>query len=356
MEKTQTSLFNYKLPPKAIAQRPRYKRGQSNLLILHKDSENIEYKKYFDVVNYINPNDIVILNNTKVIYARLFATPNGKTTKVEVLLLNPLPNPQNISSKTWEVLIGGARKVKNTHQLNFNQHLHAKFINKTEKQTYILRFNTPPINLLNIYGHTPLPKYIKRKDEEIDKSRYQTVFAKIKGSVAAPTASLNLTKQIIREIEKKGAKIVYITLYVGWGTFAPIKTKYIEDFHIHTEFVEIPTISANTIQAQIEKRKQEPNFNGKIIAFGTTVVRALEGVYHSNQCIKPYQGLVDIYIYPPFNFKVIDKLITNFHTNKSSLITLVSAFAGREKILNAYHEALNHDYEFLSYGDSMIIL
>lgn len=317
-------------------------------MVLHRSPFRLEHRKYSNVVDYINEGDVVVLNDTKVIKARLFGNPKGKSSRVEILLLSPLSHMYNLVDLEWEVLIGNAGKLKNVDLVELLPDLTATVLQKTKHNTFKIRFSRSIEPELDKIGHVPLPRYIKRVDTESDETRYQTVFATVKGSVAAPTASLNLTKDILKKIKDKGAKIVYVTLYVGWGTFAPIKTEFVEDFKIHKE---LATISRNTFD--VIKTAQERG--GKIIAFGTTVTRVLEGVHQKFGELKEYSGELDIFIYPPFEFKVVDKLVTNFHAPGTTVLLMAAAFAGRKNLFKAYKEALAKDYEFLSYGDSMFI-
>lgn len=347
---TPTELYNYDLTKERIAQYPPKIRGTTNLMIVNKENKKIEHKKYFNIVDYIKKGDLVVLNDTRIIPARLFGQlDNGKN--IEILLLNPTPNPQDIHSTKWTALLGKYKKnYSSTVHINPKMHIKIKTFNTDG--TYEIEFNTDPYNIVHKEGHVPLPKYIKRDDEKDDAIRYQTVFSRVEGSVASPTASINLTKKLISKIEEK-AQIVYITLYVSWGTFSPIRTKYIENHKIHTEFIQISKDTAQTINSFIESRKTNPERN--LIAFGTTVCRTLESVYKQFGKIVEYSGETDLYIYPPFEFKTINSLVTNFHAPNSSLLTLVSAFMGYELMQKSYRIALDKKYNFLSYGDSMLI-
>lgn len=350
--KTPTEKYNYVLPKERIAQFPPKVRGSTNLMVINRAENTIAHKKYYNVVDYINDGDLVVLNNTRVIPARLFGTlDNGK--QIEVLLLNPIPNTQNIHSKEWSTLLGGYKHKRDSKSnVHINNNTIVKILKQNADGTYDISFNIDPYEIVHNYGHTPLPKYIVRDDTPEDAERYQTVFSEIEGSVASPTASINLTDEIIKQISKK-AQIVYVTLYVSWGTFSPIRTEVIEDHQIHTEFIEIIEDSAKIINEFIDNKKK--NHTNKLIAFGTTVCRTLESVYLKYNEIRSYKGTTDLYIYPPFKFNVIDSLVTNFHTPKSSLLTLVSAFMGYDLMTQAYKTAIESKYNFLSYGDSMYI-
>ena len=337
------SEFKYNLPQELIAKYPPKERGTSNLLVLDKRSGEITHKKYFNIPEYINEGDIVVLNETKVLSSRtFFLTPKNK--KVEVLFL------ENIGNDMWFVLVGRAKDVEISDILKNEDGGEVKIVAKERKDNgFIIDFIESSSNVLfEKYGHTPLPPYMKREDEESDKQRYNTVFSKIQGAVAAPTASLNLTDAILKRIEEKGAKIVKIELRVGWGTFAPIREENIEDHLIHKEYIDISEESAKVIN----------ECRGKIWAFGTTVVRTLESVAYlenGKYQVKEYSGDTQLYIYPGYEWKIIDNLVTNFHMPDSSLMLLVGSFAGIENIKKAYKEALRCRYKFLSYGDSMLI-
>ncbi len=334
----KTSEFKYNLPSDLIAKFPPKERGNSNLLVLNKESGNIEHKKYFNIPEYIKEGDIVVLNETKVLNSRtFFLTPRGKN--VEVLFL------EDRGSNVWYCLIGRAKYVKISDVLVCKE-IQIKIENR-EENGFLVKFISKDANtLFTKYGHTPLPPYMKREDEESDKERYNTVFSSIPGAVAAPTASLNLTNDILGRIKKKGAKIVKIELRVGWGTFAPIREENIEEHEIHKEYINIDKDASDSIN----------KCKGKVWAFGTTVARALESSYSDEEGkVLPYSGYTDLYIYPGYKWRVVDILVTNFHMPDSSLILLVSSFAGKENIKNAYSTAIDKEYKFLSYGDSMLI-
>ena len=336
-------MFKYNLPEERIAKFPPKVRGTTNLLVFDRKSEKVQHKKYFNVVEYIKPGDIVILNKSKVLKVRTyFITP--KSREVEVLFLNQ-------EDENWFCLIGGGRYVKDKDILvaKDDSDIKIKVLGKKDRG-YIVEIlgDITASKLFDRIGHTPLPPYMKREDKKEDEIRYNTVFSKIPGSSAAPTASLNLTDEIIKQIEEKGAKIVKIDLQVGWGTFAPIREDNIEDHKIHEEYISI----SEEVAKEINKAKEKGN---DIWAFGTTVVRALETAVEG-KTVEPYSGKTDLYIYPGYEFKVVDHLVTNFHQPDSTLILLVSAFAGIEEIKKLYNIALEKDYKFLSYGNSMLII
>jgi S-adenosylmethionine:tRNA ribosyltransferase-isomerase len=337
------SEFTYKLPEERIAKYPPEIRGTSNLLVLDKETGNIEHRKYFNIPEYIEEGDVVVLNETKVRKQRTnFIAPTGK--RLEVMFLNQ-------EEGNWFCLVKGGKRLKPDQILVHEED--DKYTLKVVRRKdagFILAVNTGSLDeLFKTYGHTPLPPYMKREDNEQDHIRYNTVFSQIEGSAASPTASLNLTDEILDEIEKRGAKIVKVELRVGWGTFAPVREENIEDHEIHEEYISISQESADIINKAKEEGK-------KVWAFGTTVSRNLESCVDEDRKVFEYNGPTRLYIYPGYEFKVVDHLITNFHMPDSSLILLVSAFAGVENIKKAYDEAIEKDYKFLSYGDSMLIL
>jgi S-adenosylmethionine:tRNA ribosyltransferase-isomerase len=342
------SEFKYNLPREKIAQFPPKTRGSSKLLLLDRESGKIEDKRYYDIPNYISKGDIVVLNETKVLNSRTyFLTPNGK--KVEVLFL------ENINEKEWFVLIGKAKFVKKGDLLKNEDNKDFEIEVKDRKENgFEVLFNKGMSDeLFEKCGHTPLPPYMKRDDVEEDKVRYNTVFSEIPGAVAAPTASLNLTEDILKNIEKKGGELVKVELKIGWGTFAHVREDNVEDHKIHEEYISISKGVVSKINDAILRGK-------RVWAFGTTVVRTLESANYFDKengryLLKPFIGKTDLYIYPGYNWKIVDVLVTNFHMPDSSLILLVSSFAGKENVKMAYDHALQNSYKFLSYGDSMLI-
>jgi len=340
--------FKYNLPEELIAQFPPEERGTSNLLVLDRENRRLEGKKYYNIPDYIKEGDVVVLNETRVLNSRTyFLTPKGK--RVEVLFL------EDLSEEGWFVLIGRARNVNSGDVLVNEDGEEIRILVKERKENgFIVTFQKGnPYDLFENYGHTPLPPYMNREDVESDKERYNTVFSNIPGAVAAPTASLNLTEEIIDNIRAKGAKIVKIELRVGWGTFAPVREENIEEHQIHEEHIEMSEETALVINETVLE-------GGKVWAFGTTVARTLESVAYKEEktgtyLVKSYSGYTDLYIYPGYEWKIVDVLVTNFHMPDSSLILLVSSFAGKENIKRAYEHAIGNKYKFLSYGDSMLI-
>ena len=349
----QMSQFIYNLPKENIALFPPKKRGTTKLLVLDRRTEKMEHKRYYNVVDYIKEGDVIVLNETKVEKRRTYFVTmrNGKEKILEVLFLNK-ENIDNNIDNLWLVLIRGSKYLKEKDIIHAQEDKDIKLeIVKKQQNGVIVKIlsNINPEEIFNKIGHTPIPPYMQRKDNKEDYTRYNTVFADKTGSVAAPTASLNLTEEILQNLKDKGVKVAKVELKVGWGTFAPIREENIEDHKIHTEEINVSKESADIINESIQ--------NGKDVwAFGTTVARTLESCTNEKGLIKPYKGATELYIYPGYKWKVVKHLITNFHMPDSSLILLVSSFAGTDLIKRAYQEALSKNYKFLSYGDSMLIL
>ncbi len=342
-------LFNYDLPKELIAQFPPKVRGTTRLLVLDRKTGAIEHKKYADVPEFIKSGDVVVLNRTKVLKARIFPTVERTGKRVEILFLNEVLDEHNKPglSDFWHCLIGRAKNVKIGDVLILGDYRIEVKERPLNSPGFVVKCHNAK-NLMKEFGHVPLPPYIKRSDKPSDVIRYNTVFGIQEGSVAAPTASLNMTKDLMQKIKDAGAQICYVNLEVSWGTFAPVNTEKIEDFKIHEEWIEVPAQTAATINAAKKS-------GGRIWAVGTTVVRTLESAAADDE-IKSFTGKTGLFIYPGYKFKVVDKMITNFHVPKSSLLMLVSAFAGRELMFSAYESAIQNKYKFLSYGDSMLIL
>lgn len=352
--------FDYFLPEELIAQFPLKNRDESRMMRVSRESGNVSNLHFFNFKKYLKKGDVLVLNNTKVIPARLFGT-KETGAKVEIFLLHPASkNPENTekSEKTlWYALIKNLKRLKPGDIVKISHELSVKLLEKgnstssgpDENLVEIIFKGDSVSSVLEKYGQIPLPPYISRNCDENDKKNYQTVFAKIPGSVAAPTAGLHFTSKTLEEIEKMGVKIAYITLNVGLGTFLPVKEKNVLDHKMHTESFEIPEETAKIINETKEAK------TGSIVAVGTTVTRTLEAVYQKYGKIQAIKDETDIFIYPPYKFKVIDKLLTNFHLPKSTLIMLVSALLGRENTLAAYNEAVREKYRFFSYGDCMFI-
>ena len=337
--------FDYKLPKSRIAQEPWPRRDHSKLMVLNKKDQTIEHKKFHNLPDYVKKNDLVIVNETKVFPARLFAIKDRTDAKVEVFLLRELEND------LWEVLVKPARKVRIGNKLHFTDNVHCDVIDNTVSGGRVVRFeyeNEEFYNIIDRIGHAPLPPYIGREDTEKDKERYQTVFASNRGAVAAPTAGLHFTDSVLKKITDKGAKIGKIVLHIGLGTFRPVQVEDLTRHTMDSEYFHVPPETALMINEARERGK-------RIFAVGTSSVRALETVVVSGFQVTQKRGWTDKFIFPPYDFKMTDAIITNFHQPKSTLLMLLCAFTEREFLFNAYKEALKKDYRFLSYGDAMII-
>lgn len=336
--------FDYELPEELIAQTPLADRSSSKLLVLNKNTGNIEHKHFKDVLDYLKEGDTLVLNDTKVIPARLIGEKTDTKAVIEVLLL------KNIENNIWESLCKPAKRVKEGTIISFGDGLlKAKCIEVKDEgiRIFELIYNGVLYEILDKLGTMPLPPYIHEKLE--DQNRYQTVYAKNEGSAAAPTAGLHFTRELMDKIKDKGINIVYLTLHVGLGTFRPVNVENILEHHMHSEYYEISKATCDVIN----KTKKNGN---RVVVVGTTSVRVLETVASKYGELKEDSGWTNIFIYPGYNFKIVDNLITNFHLPKSTLIMLVSALAGRETILNAYKEAVKNKYRFFSFGDSMFII
>lgn len=338
----RTEDFDYYLPEELIAQHPADKRDFSRLMVVDRKTGQREDKHFYDIIDYLNEEDLLVMNDTRVIPARLFGHREDKEEEIEVFLL------ENIEKDRWEVLVRPGKKMKIGTKCIFSDELSLEVVDIKEDGNRIVEFSYDGIfqEILDRLGNMPLPPYIKEKLK--DKERYQTVYSKNPGSVAAPTAGLHFTKELLKKIEEKGVKLAYITLNVGLGTFRPVKVDDVKKHKMHSEFYQISKETADLIN---ETKKN----NKRIISTGTTTTRTLESVYKKNGEIKEDSGWTDIFIYPGFEFKVIDCQITNFHLPKSTLIMLVSALANREIILDAYKDAVEKKYRFFSFGDAMFL-
>ena len=338
----KTSDFDYNLPPELIAQTPVYPRDSSRLLAFDRANDKIEHKHFCDIIDYLKEGDVLVRNNTKVLPARMFAcTKNGG--KVEVLLL------KRFNLNEWEVLVKPGKKAKPGVTLTFNEELSLEVLGTIEESgSRRVKFIYDGVfeDIISRIGEMPLPPYITEKLK--DQNRYQTVYAKIDGSAAAPTAGLHFTDELIEKIKAKGVQIVDVLLHVGLGTFRPVKVDDVTNHHMHSEYYEISKESADIIN----KAKSEGR---RIIAVGTTSVRTLESASNLDGTIRAEKGDTEIFIYPPYKFKCVDALITNFHLPKSTLLMLVSSLSTREKILDLYNVAVKEKYRFFSFGDSMFI-
>lgn len=339
-----TKDFYYELPQELIAQTPLSDRTASRLLFLDRESGAVEHRKFRDVTAYLKPGDCLVLNNTRVIPARLYGQREDTGGKIEFLLL------KRLDMDRWEVILKPGRKAKPGSWFVFGEGLlRAQVLDIVQDGKRIVEFHYDGVweTLLDRLGEMPLPPYIKEKLQ--DRERYQTVYSKIEGSAAAPTAGLHFTRELLDRIAKSGVELAYLTLHVGLGTFRPVSAEKIEDHTMHTEHYEISPQTAEQIN-RVRSR------GGRIIAVGTTSVRTLETVADNQGRLRPAVGETDIFIYPGYRFKAVDGLITNFHLPESTLLMLVSAFAGRDRVLAAYQEAIRERYRFFSFGDAMMIL
>lgn len=335
--------FYFDLPQELIAQDPLEERSASRLLVLDKESGEISHHIFKEIVDYLNPGDCLVLNNTKVIPARLSGEREGTGAHIEVLLL------KRKEADVWETLVKPGKKCRPGTKLVFGGGLlRAEVLETVEEGNRLIKFYYDGIweEILDKLGEMPLPPYITHKLQ--DKNRYQTVYAKEEGSAAAPTAGLHFTGDLLQEIEKKGVSVVYVTLHVGLGTFRPVKEENVLEHHMHSEFYQISEDAAK----RINETKQK---GGRVICVGTTSCRTLESAGDENGVVHAGSGDTEIFIYPGYRFKVLDALITNFHLPESTLLMLVSALAGREHILAAYEEAVKERYRFFSFGDAMFI-
>ena len=340
----KTSDFFYDLPEELIAQDPLEDRTASRLLVLNRETGAVEHKIFSDVIDYLNEGDCLVINNTRVIPARLIGEKEGTGGKVEVLLLKRRAND------VWETLVKPGKKLRPGARVTFGDgRLKADILEIAEEGNRLVRFYYEGIfeEILDSLGEMPLPPYITHKLE--DKEMYQTVYAKFDGSAAAPTAGLHFTKELLNKIEEKGIKISSITLHVGLGTFRPVKVDDVNNHHMHTEWYEVNAEAAEIIN---ETKRN----GGRVICVGTTSCRTIESVADDNGYMKAKTGETDIFIYPGYKFKVMDGLITNFHLPESTLVMLVSAFAGKENVLSAYETAVKEKYRFFSFGDAMLII
>lgn len=340
----KTSDFYYDLPEELIAQDPLEDRTASRLLVLDRKTGAVKHKIFSDVIDYLNKGDCLVINNTRVIPARLIGEKEGTGGKVEVLLLKRRAND------VWETLVKPGKKLRPGAKITFGDgRLRAEVLEVVEEGNRLVKFHYEGIfeEILDSLGEMPLPPYITHKLE--DKEMYQTVYAKFDGSAAAPTAGLHFTKELLNKIEEKGIKIASITLHVGLGTFRPVKVDDVNNHHMHTEWYEVNAEAADIIN---ETKRN----GGRVICVGTTSCRTIESVADENGYMKAKTGETDIFIYPGYKFKVMDGLITNFHLPESTLVMLVSAFAGKENVLAAYETAVKERYRFFSFGDAMLLI
>ena len=340
------SEFKYDVPEKLIAQYPVERRDESRLMVVDRRNKENKHVIFKDIVDFLQEGDALVMNETKVLPARLFGIKDKTDAKVELLLLRQLEETM------WETLVKPARKVRVGNRIQITENFGCDVIDNTTSGGRVVKFDSNGsafFNLLNDVGSSPLPPYIKREAEDIDKEKYQTVYAKQIGAVAAPTAGLHFTEELLEKIRAKGVKTIPVLLHVGLGTFRPIKVEDLSRHQMDSEYYEISEESAE----QINEVKRN---GGRIVAVGTTSVRVLETAANADNMIKACSGWTDKFMYPPYDFKVIDSLITNFHTSGSTLFLLTCALADKETMLRSYQEAIDKEYRFFSYGDAMLIL
>jgi len=353
--RTKLSQFQFELPEKLIAQNPAKEREESRLMVLHKDSGKIEHKVFKDIIEYFDEGDCLVLNNTKVFPARLYGKKEKTGAKIEVFLLREL----NSEARLWDVLVDPARKIRVGNKLYFNDSednelLVAEVVDNTTSRGRTIRFlfegeNAEFKSILMNLGNTPLPKYINREATEQDMKRYQTVFAKETGAVAAPTAGLHFSRNLLKRFEIKGIDFAEVTLHVGLGTFRGIDVEDLSKHKMDAEYFKIDQTAADQVNKAINGKK-------KVCAVGTTSMRSIESAVSAQQYLKPAEGWTNLFIYPPHEFRIADMMITNFHLPKSSLCIMASAFAGLDLLMDAYQVAIKEKYKFYSYGDAMMII
>ncbi|MGP1381003.1 MAG: tRNA preQ1(34) S-adenosylmethionine ribosyltransferase-isomerase QueA [Dialister pneumosintes] len=333
--------FNYDLPTNLIAQEPAEPRDSCRLMLVDKKTGEWEHQSFRDILNEIRAGDVLVFNNTKVIPARLYGQRKGTGGKVEMLLLSPKGNDN------WEVLVKPGKKALPGTEIVFNEHMSCQIVDKTDFGGRIAHFkyNGEFDSILDQIGEMPIPPYIHKKLE--DKNKYQTIYAKYKGSAAAPTAGLHFTEELLEEIKNRGAEVYFVTLHVGLGTFRPVAKENIEEHEMHKEWYDVPQITADAVnRAKTEGRR--------IIAVGTTSVRTLESAGQTGTLVAG-GGWTQLYIYPGYEWNIVDAIVTNFHLPESTLIMMMAAFAGTKHILSAYKEAVNQKYRFFSFGDAMFL-
>ncbi len=338
--------FDYELPEDLIAKYPTKKRGDSRLMVLDRKEESIDHKKFTDIVDYLRKGDLLVVNKTKVYPARLQAVKDRTDAKVELFLLREL------SDNLWEVMVKPARKVRIGNKLNITDDLQCDVIDNTVSGGRVVRFKDATqdeiYKAIDEMGVTPLPPYIDREPTEEDKEKYQTVFAERRGAVAAPTAGLHFTDEIIEKLKAKGVRVASIVLHISLGTFSPVTVEDLSRHRMHSEYYEV----SPDVAIMINETKQRGK---RVVAVGTSVVRTLETVSVSGFQITPRKGWTDKFIFPPYDFKMVDAMITNFHQPQSTLLMLVSSFADPDFVKKAYEEAIKEKYRFFSYGDAMLI-
>jgi len=346
------SEFNFSFPKELISEYPSPNRDEARLMVVHRKSGKIEHKVFKDILGYFGPHDTFILNNTKVFPARLFGKKEKTGAKIEVFLLREL----NRESFLWDVLVDPARKIRIGNKLYFgdNEELVAEVIDNTTSRGRTLRFLFDGTyeefkNIVYTLGETPLPKYIKREVKDTDKERYQTVYATNEGAVAAPTAGLHFSKELMKRMELKGVDFANITLHIGLGTFRPIEVEDLSKHKMDSEQMSITQEAVDIVNKAIAEKR-------KICAVGTTSMRAIETSVSTDGLLKPFEGWTNKFIYPPYDFRIANSMVTNFHVPGSSLLIMVCAFGGYDLIMEAYKQAVKEKYKFFSYGDAMLII
>jgi len=353
--RTKLSQFDFELDSELIAQHPSEKRDESRMMVIHKDTGKIEHKVFKDILEYFGEGDVMVLNNTKVFPARMYGQKEKTGAKIEVFLLRQL----NAEVRLWDVLVDPARKIRVGNKLYFgddknNEILVAEVVDNTTSRGRTIRFlhdgsEEDFQKALAYLGNTPLPKYITRDLEKSDSERYQTVYASETGAVAAPTAGLHFSKELMKRLEIKGVTYAEVTLHVGLGTFRTIDVEDLSKHKMDAEYFKITSNAVNVVNQAKEK-------NTRICSIGTTSMRAIESAISADRMLKPAEGWTNKFIYPPYDFNIANAMVTNLHLPKSSLIIMVSAFGGYDLIMEAYQEAIKEKYRFFSYGDSMLII
>jgi S-adenosylmethionine:tRNA ribosyltransferase-isomerase len=339
--------FSYNLPKTSIAKYPVAPRDKSKLLVVNRETQELDSTRFTSVVDYMSKGDVLVVNETRVFQARLYGKKEKTNAKIEVFLLREL----NTEEAIWDVIVDPARKVRIGNKIYFNDKLWCEVIDNTTSRGRTIRFNQAGniFKAVEKIGLTPLPPYIKREAEPSDKEDYQTIFARVDGAVAAPTAGLHFTKQLLQKAQKKGVIVVPVVLHIGLGTFRPVEVEDLTKHKMDSEFFEIPAKSAETINHAMHQKHN-------IFVVGTSTCRALETSTTADGFVKQNRGWTDKFIFPPYDFKITNKLITNFHVPESTLLMLVCALAGTDLTMKAYKKALKEKYRFLSYGDAMLIL
>ncbi len=345
------SEFRFELPESSVALYPSENRDESRLMVVHKDTGKIEHKVFKDILGYFDEDDVMVINNTKVFPARLYGNKEKTGAKIEVFLLREL----NKEAHLWDVLVDPARKIRVGNKLYFGDgNLVAEVIDNTTSRGRTIRFlydgdDEDFYKIINELGETPLPEYIKREAEESDRERYQTIYAEHTGAVAAPTAGLHFTPQIMKRLELKGVNVAAITLHIGLGTFRPVDVEDLTKHKMESENFTVNSETVDIVNAGLEKKR-------KVCSIGTTSMRALESSVSANGRLKENSGWTDKFIFPPYDFKIANSLLTNFHMPESTLVMMTAAFAGYELTMEAYEEAKKENYRFYSYGDAMLII